>query len=48
VPYTSEDIAAAGDAVRDRNEMDALIAYMQGLKFLGAPPSTTESSKGQQ
>ena len=47
VPYTAEEIAAAGDAVRDRSEMDALIAYMQGLKFLGAPQSTTQSSKGQ-
>jgi cytochrome c oxidase cbb3-type subunit 2 len=47
VPYTAEEIAAAGDAVRDRSEMDALIAYMQGLTFLGAPQSTPQSSKGQ-
>ena len=31
VPYTDEEIAAAADAVRDRTEMDALIAYLQGL-----------------
>jgi len=49
VPYTTEQIAAAGEQVRERTEMDALIAYMQGLKFLGAPPeqSDNHSSKGQ-
>ena len=31
VPYTDADIAGAADAVRDRSEMDALIAYLQGL-----------------
>ena len=31
VPYTDEEISAAGDAVRDKTEMDALIAYLQGL-----------------
>ncbi len=31
VPYTDEEIAAASDAVRDKTEMDALIAYLQGL-----------------
>jgi cytochrome c oxidase cbb3-type subunit 2 len=31
VPYTDEEIAGAADAVRDRSEMDALIAYLQGL-----------------
>src|SRR5690606_24842325 len=36
-PYTDEAIAAAPDAVAGRSEMDALIAYMQGLKFRGAP-----------
>jgi len=47
VPYTAADIAAANDAVRDRSELDALIAYMQGLKFLGAPASTHPASKDQ-
>src|SRR5690554_4032039 len=37
VPYTDEDIAAAADAVKGKTEMDALIAYMQGLKFRGKP-----------
>ena len=31
VPYTDEDIAGAADAVQGKTEMDALIAYLQGL-----------------
>ncbi|MBA4178427.1 MAG: cytochrome-c oxidase, cbb3-type subunit II [Leptothrix sp. (in: Bacteria)] len=31
VPYTDEDIAKAGDEVKGRTEMDALIAYLQVL-----------------
>jgi cytochrome c oxidase cbb3-type subunit 2 len=31
VPYTDADIAGAGDAVRGKTEMDALVAYLQGL-----------------
>jgi cytochrome c oxidase cbb3-type subunit 2 len=31
VPYTDEDIAAAADAVRGKTEMDAIVAYLQGL-----------------
>jgi cytochrome c oxidase cbb3-type subunit 2 len=31
VPYTDAEIAAAADAVRDKTEMDALVAYLQGL-----------------
>src|SRR5689334_1369313 len=31
VPYTDAEIAAATDAVRDKTEMEALIAYLQGL-----------------
>ncbi|HEY0682824.1 MAG TPA: cytochrome-c oxidase, cbb3-type subunit II [Steroidobacter sp.] len=45
VPYTAQEIADAGAAVRNRTEMDALIAYMQGLKFHGAAAG---SAKGQQ
>lgn len=37
VPYSDTDIAAANDAVEGKTEMDALIAYMQGLKFRGKP-----------
>ena len=31
VPYSDEDIAQAQQAVKDRTEMDALIAYLQNL-----------------
>jgi cytochrome c oxidase cbb3-type subunit 2 len=31
VPYTDEQIAGASDAVKGRTEMEALIAYLQGL-----------------
>ncbi len=30
-PYTDEDIAKAADAVKGKTELDALIAYLQGL-----------------
>jgi cytochrome c oxidase cbb3-type subunit 2 len=31
VPYTDEDIAGAAEAVKGRSEMEAMIAYLQGL-----------------
>ena len=31
VPYTDEQIAAAGDEVKGRTEIDALVAYLQGM-----------------
>jgi cytochrome c oxidase cbb3-type subunit 2 len=31
VPYTDQDIAQAPEAVRGHNEVEALIAYLQGL-----------------
>jgi cytochrome c oxidase cbb3-type subunit 2 len=31
VPYTDEQIASAADEVRDKTEMDAMIAYLQGM-----------------
>ncbi|MFQ2787649.1 cytochrome-c oxidase, cbb3-type subunit II [Aeromonas caviae] len=31
VPYTDADIAGAGDAVKGKTELDALIAYLQSL-----------------
>jgi cytochrome c oxidase cbb3-type subunit 2 len=34
VPYTDADIAGAADAVKGKNEMDALVAYLQGLGTL--------------
>jgi cytochrome c oxidase cbb3-type subunit 2 len=33
VPYSASDIAQAPDAVKGRTEMDALIAYLQGLNY---------------
>jgi cytochrome c oxidase cbb3-type subunit 2 len=31
VPYTDDDLAKAGDAVKDKTELDALVAYLQVL-----------------
>ncbi len=31
VPYTDDDIAKAPEALKDRTELDALIAYLQGM-----------------
>jgi cytochrome c oxidase cbb3-type subunit 2 len=31
VPYTDGDIAGAAAAVQDKTELDALVAYLQGL-----------------
>lgn len=35
VPYTDADIAAAPDEVAGHTELDALVTYLQGLKFHG-------------
>ena len=35
VPYTKEQIAAAPEAVNGHTEMEALIVYLQGLKYTG-------------
>ena len=34
-PYTDQEIADAANQVAGRSELDALIAYLQGLKFHG-------------
>jgi cytochrome c oxidase cbb3-type subunit 2 len=31
VPYTDEDIAGAQAAVKGKTQMDAVVAYLQGL-----------------
>ena len=31
VPYTDEDIAGAREALKDKTELDTVIAYLQGL-----------------
>ncbi len=36
VPYTDADIDGAADAVRNKTEMEALIAYLQGLGIAAA------------
>src|SRR4051812_16752795 len=36
VPYTDQEIANAPADIGQHTEMDALIAYLQGLKYLGA------------
>jgi cytochrome c oxidase cbb3-type subunit II len=36
VPYSAADFAAIAAQVHGRTEMDALIDYLQGLKYLGA------------
>ena len=40
-PYTDADIASAPDAVKDKTEMDALIAYLQGLGIKNEPTAAT-------
>ena len=35
VPYTDQEIAKAKDELKDKTEMDALIAYLQGLGTAG-------------
>ena len=40
-PYTDEEIASAGAAIKDKTEMDALVAYLQGLGI------QIKASKGQ-
>jgi len=34
VPYTDEDIAGAAEAVKGKTEMEAVVAYLQGLGLL--------------
>jgi cytochrome c oxidase cbb3-type subunit 2 len=41
-PYTDEDIAAAPAAVTGKTEMDALVAYLQGLGIDNVPAKATE------
>jgi len=42
-PYTDAEIEDAPDAVKDRTELDALVAYLQGL---GAPPAVPDAEDG--
>ncbi len=36
-PYSDAQIAGAADAVLDKTELDALVAYLQGLGVRAAP-----------
>ncbi len=45
-PYTDNDIAQAPEAVKDKTEMDALIAYLQGLGILNEPAATVPAPVG--
>jgi len=36
VPYSDDEVAKAGEAVKGKTELDALIAYLQGLGVAGA------------
>ena len=42
-PYTEADIAAAPQAVRNKTELDALVAYLQGLGVLNVDHTTRDS-----
>ena len=44
-PYTDADIAGAAEAVEGRSELDALVAYLQGLGIARAPqPARTAAA----
>ena len=45
-PYTDEDIAAAYQAVRGKTELDALVAYLQGLGARHASDAPTQAQVG--
>jgi cytochrome c oxidase cbb3-type subunit 2 len=43
-PYTDAQIAAAPEAVKGKTEMDALIAYLQGLGIANEPAPSADNS----
>jgi cytochrome c oxidase cbb3-type subunit 2 len=45
-PYSDADIAAAPEAVKGKTELDALIAYLQGLGIKNEPNDTAPASDG--
>jgi cytochrome c oxidase cbb3-type subunit II len=45
-PYSDEQIAAAAQAVRGKTELDALIAYLQGLGVSQEPGATAPGAPG--
>jgi len=42
-PYTDEEIAAAPDAVDGKTELDAIVAYLQGLGVRNVPAPAAEA-----
>jgi len=44
-PYSDADIAGAAKAVTDKTELDALVAYLQGLGIANEPPAAKEAAK---
>jgi cytochrome c oxidase cbb3-type subunit 2 len=45
-PYTDDDIAAANESLAGKTEMDALIAYLQGLGIRNEPVATVPVPAG--
>ncbi|HKR75264.1 MAG TPA: cytochrome-c oxidase, cbb3-type subunit II [Rhodanobacter sp.] len=45
-PYSDADIAAASEAVKGKTELDALIAYLQGLGIRNEPNGAAPASDG--
>jgi len=45
-PYTDDDIAQANESLAGKTEMDALIAYLQGLGIKNEPTSTVPVPAG--
>lgn len=43
-PYSDEEIAAAPAAVKDKSELDAIVAYLQGLGVRNVPAATQEAA----
>lgn len=43
-PYTEAELAAAADEVRGKTEMEAMIAYLQGLKYRGVAPAAAPAA----
>ena len=46
-PYTDEQIASAPEALKGKTEMDALIAYLQGLGVSQEPAATAPGGAGE-
>lgn len=43
-PYSDEEIAAAPAAVKDKSELDAIVAYLQGLGVRNVPAATQDAT----